>query len=622
MNRLGLGISFFKDFSVGLKPAERLSYVQKPRIRDSFEFTSLKGKFQQFVTQDGSVDVGLEKYLTKILQNDEMDKNCLMRFITPFLDTPLTVKTKRVLLRFFKDLGLSNPLREYDQWSSLGQTIRKQIAPCCSEEETIAQIRKIKSLVLQAKTSEETETIVANFDKIPKILVNKGVFTSRSGAEEWVRKLTSSGIVPTNGVVEALNDETEMAMSMLSMLANSRFRILDIDNYALTQILNNTSSNIRKVVLQELQQAHDRAVMMKTDRFNPSQYLVVVDKEKYVFDKSTEKLLSHCSGSFDEMQIENCSQGATIHIRYNMADGYGSLLDKEITENSGQKTYFQQASVDGQLDVFRVNNDSVDILSRAVLDPFTGEYVIKQNLKSPAGIEVQSRFLQQPNGESEYTYSIKSLLDLRRTYKIVDENNFVSTINGQQYDINVSGDFLNVTTKGVTETIDLKALVPSGDERIIDMIKHLPGDKIIEIKTSGLKEVTPYFLDPEGSGQRDGVIRLGEHHLANPFIFLHELGHLKASKIDDGVWNRILAVYHKELAEYKSRTTSSELHTIDHIIENSDHYLNKKHGAVEEIFSDTNALLGLPNSDRGIAERVLIIQEMFPETMVEISKYL
>lgn len=621
MNRLGLGISFFKDFSVGLKPAERLSYVQKPRIRDSFEFTSLKGKFQQFVTQDGSVDVGLEKYLTKILQNDEMDKNCLMRFITPFLDTPLTVKTKRVLLRFFKDLGLSNPLREYDQWSSLGQTIRKQIAPCCSEEETIAQIRKIKSLVLQAKTSEETETIVANFDKIPKILVNKGVFTSRSGAEEWVRKLTSSGIVPTNGVVEALNDETEMAMSMLSMLANSRFRILDIDNYALTQILNNTSSNIRKVVLQELQQAHDRAVMMKTDRFNPSQYLVVVDKEKYVFDKSTEKLLSHCSGSFDEMQIENCSQGATIHIRYNMADGYGSLLDKEITENSGQKSYFTQASVDGQLDVFRVNKGNVEILSRAVSDPETGELIVKQNLVSPAGIKIKSRFSQQPNGETEYNYSIQSLLDLRRTYRILDENNFISTINGQEYRINVSGDLLNVTVNGITETLELKVLVPSGDEKIIDMIKHLPGDEIIKIKTSGLKEVIPYFDNPEGSGHCAGVIRLGEKHRDNPFIFLHELGHHKASAIKEDDWNRILTLYHRELEAYKLQTTSMELHMVDHIIENTNHYLNEKHGAIEEVFCDVNALLKCPNMDRGLAERVLLLQEMFPETIAEIAKY-
>lgn len=622
MNRLDLGISFVKNFSAGLKPVERISYMREPLRADTFEFASLKGKFQQFALQDGSVDSGLEKYLTKILKNDDIDRHSLVKFITPFLGVSLTAKTKKVLLRFFKDLELSTPLEEADKFDNLAQIILKQTASCKSEDEMIAQIRKIKSLVLQANTSEEADAIIDNFTKIPDLLVKKKVFPTLYEAEEWVKELTNSGIVPTDGVIQALNDDTDMAISMLSLLAKSKFRLLDVDNYALTQILNNSSSSIRKVVLEALAKAKDRAVLMKEDRFNPSQYMATVDKEVFIFDKASEKLLSKMKGTFQDMEIQNYTQGTQIHQRYNMSDGYGTLIDKIVTENSGQKTYFQQASVDGQLDAFRVNKDSVDILSRAVLDPFTGEYVIKQNLKSPAGIEVQSRFLQQPNGESEYTYSIKSLLDLRRTYKIVDENNFVSTINGQQYDINVSGDFLNVTTKGVTETIDLKALVPSGDEKIIDMIKHLPGDKIIEIKNSGLKEVTPYFLNPEGSGQRDGVIRLGEHHLANPFVFLHELGHLKASKIDDAVWNRILAVYHKELAEYKSRTTSSELHTIDHIIENSSHYLNEKHGAVEEIFSDTNALLGSPNSDRGIAERVLIIQEMFPETMAEISKYL
>ncbi len=104
--------------------------------------------------------------------------------------------------------------------------------------------------------------------------------------------------------------------------------------------------------------------------------------------------------------------------------------------------------------------------------------------------------------------------------------------------------------------------------------------------------------------------------------FLHELGHHKASAIEDEDWNRILAVYHKELNAYKSKTTSHELHMIDHIIENSDHYLNRKHGAIEEICSDTNALLSLPNTERGIAERILVLQEMFPETMAEIAKYL
>ena len=106
------------------------------------------------------------------------------------------------------------------------------------------------------------------------------------------------------------------------------------------------------------------------------------------------------------------------------------------------------------------------------------------------------------------------------------------------------------------------------------------------------------------------------------FVFLHEFGHHKASLITEDVWNRILAIYHRELTAYKAQTTSNELHMFDHIIENSDHYLNEKHGAIEEIFSDTNALLNLPNTARGLAERVLILQEMFPETMAEIAKYL
>ncbi len=620
MCRLDLGISFLKDFSVGLKPAQGISYVREPLKADTVQFASLKDKFQQFITQDGEIDDRLEKYLIKILKNDDIDDACLIRFISPFLSISITAKTKRVLLRFFKDLGLSTPLREYDQWSELAQIIRKQIASCKSEDETIAQIRKIKSLVCQAKTSDEAETTVLNFSKIPQVLLNNGVFSTKYEAENWMNKLTNSGIVPTNGVVEALEDEPYVAMSMLSLLANSKFRLLDVDKHALTQILNNPSSSIRKIVIQALARAEDRAVMMKEDRFNPSQYVVAVDEEVCIFDRDTEKLLSKTTGKFKDMEIQNYLTGVSTHSRYNMSEEY--LIEKICTESSGQKTYFTQAPVEGQLDVYKVNNDNVDILSRAFRDPLTGEFVIKQKLKSPSGIEMQCHFLQQPNGENTYNYSIQSLLNLSRTYKIIDENNFVSTLNGARYDINVSGNLLNVTTNGVTETIDLKILVPSGDEKIMDMIRHLPGDEIIKIKTSGLKEVAPYFEAPEGSAYLDCFIRLGEKHRDNPFVFLHEFGHHKASLITEDVWNRILAIYHRELTAYKAQTTSNELHMFDHIIENSDHYLNEKHGAIEEIFSDTNALLNLPNTARGLAERVLILQEMFPETMAEIAKYL
>ncbi len=54
---------------------------------DTVEIKSLKGKFQQFVSQDGNVDDSLEKYLTRILNNDAIDCTCLLKFITPFLDT-------------------------------------------------------------------------------------------------------------------------------------------------------------------------------------------------------------------------------------------------------------------------------------------------------------------------------------------------------------------------------------------------------------------------------------------------------------------------------------------------------------------------------------------------------
>lgn len=625
MSRLDLGISFFRDLNMGAKPAERVIYMQKPLLRDTFEFTTrnnLKGKFQQFVIQNGSVDGGLEKYLTKILVNDNIDKDCLKEFITPFLNTSMTVKTKKCLLRLFKDLGLSTPLRELDQWKDLAFIIRNRIDTCSSEDEAIKQIKTIKYCLLQSKSSSEAENMVENFNKIPEILINQGVYRDKNEAENFVKHLTESGIVPTEGLTKALESDAGPVMSMLTMLANSKFRILNVDDHALTQVLNNSSSNIRKIVLQELSQAKERDVFMRQDWFNPSQYVVAVDNNLFVFDKSSETLLARMFGDFSNMEIKNFAQGVTTHSHYDSLNGFVTLKDKDVMEQTGGKSYFRQASVEGQLDVFKIKNGKVDILSRAFSDPDSGELVIKQNLESPLGIKTQSKFLQQNNGDYDYDYTIQSLFNISRTYRTIDENNFVSTFNGQQYNINVSGDLLNITTNGATVTIDLKQLVPSGDKKILDMLKHLPGDELIKIKTSGLKRIDPHLNNSEDASHRDGIIRLGEKYLASPFVFLHEFGHHKASSIDDVVWDRILKIYHKELDVCKAQSTMFDLRMIEHIIDNANHYLNDKHGAVEELFCDVNALLKIPNADRGLAERVLFLQEMFPETITEIAKYI
>ncbi len=151
---------------------------------------------------------------------------------------------------------------------------------------------------------------------------------------------------------------------------------------------------------------------------------------------------------------------------------------------------------------------------------------------------------------------------------------------------------------------------------------HLPGDELISLKKSGLKRVISAAQTDNGSFHINNIIKLADSDKDDVFVFLHELGHQKAISLKAAEWADISSVYQRELAVYKSRSSASEQRINAHIIDNTEHYLRARHGAVEEIIADVNALIKYPNKHPDLAERVLTLQEFFPETIAKVVKYL
>ncbi|MCM1003540.1 MAG: hypothetical protein NC408_04285 [Candidatus Gastranaerophilales bacterium] len=583
----------------------------------------------EFIIQNGQIDEKLKKSVLKIMKDEDMSLVHLNGFIEAVYKKDYSTDVKNVLLNIFKKVEIRTPMDKAIFSKTFGYVIKKQVSLCDNEEDVLNLLKKIKTIMSEAKSSDEAVSFVYNWDDMPEVLFKHTTqFKKCDDAKEYLNKMILSGVVPTNGLLDVLKTNGDEVLSLLQLLMNSKFRLLNLDDIALTQILNNTGSNIRKIFMQELSQVKDRAVSMKTDRFNPEQYMVAVGDRTLIFDKKTEVLLSKMTGRFQDMQVQDYKNLRLMYGSYNICDGYASLENKTVERAVlDEESVFTQAPLSGQIDGFRITGNRVQILSRAVTNPINGELCVKQDLQSPAGVKLKSKLIQKRNGNYNYTYSIKDksgaqLLDVKRTYRTIDENNFVSTVNGERYEISLSGDLLSVTTKGKTITINLKKLVPSGDEKIIDMIKHLPGDELISLKKSKLKKIVPYFENTEASAHQYDVIRLGSNHRDNAFVFLHELGHHKAQLLNNAAWRNIIDVYKKELAAYKSETTSFELHMVDYVIDNPDHYLNRRQGAVEEIIADVNAFLKCACTEKNIAERVLVLQEMFPETMAEIAKHL
>lgn len=335
-------------------------------------------------------------------------------------------------------------------------------------------------------------------------------------------------------------------------------------------------------------------------------------------------------------------------------DGQNRLIRKEIYEKS---------DVDGIYNIkYEFPNGKSRQLSKATKDKNTGAVIIEKDMRSADMTRTQYRYEDDPNGNRIIDYKITSpsgniLMNQSQTFEVLDKNKFRSTRNDKTYLMEFDNKtkiikVIDEKTNNANE-IDLKTMISGRKTPLINMLKTISGDELINLKNSVLGmveakngldsycqneviEESNYFFD-EDQSYMYSILNVSD----DPFIFLHELGHatdvggklmkeivnkdtnkielaVKDSLRDDKLFKDI---YNEERQNFLKEFPTNEREHISYFIADEATPGRPEQGRKETI-AETNAILNTYQSTSLLGMRTQYLQQHFPKTIAYLSEKL
>lgn len=470
--------------------------------------------------------------------------------------------------------------------------------------------------------------------------LSQSIENSYGSVPEYILKLIDSGIIPNKKVIELYNTNPAILDKALLGLKKFNFETTTFkEEYFVNEVLHNNESLIRRYISEY--DGRYKFMSASTDIYDSSKFVLKFKDSNYKgvllqFDKKTQRLIYKQNINITPAEFNRVTSvnggNKVIEQSYLIDNGCGILKSETVT-TAKDKIYMQQSSVEGAMDIYRVGKSGkIEVLSKAFIDPITGETVVKRNLKSNGGTKSDYRYASATSETYNLSYRIKDkagneLMNISRSVEKLGENHFIHNINGEKYEVITNGNFIRIIdNKGKKTVLNLKKLVPDCNPDIIATLKELPADDLIAIKKFNVPyieigEESAAYLHFNNGIQKISIAGGDKRSLAT---ILHELGHVKQTKFTKANYEKIIETYTKELSLYKQKTHCTDNITMGYLIENSEHYLAEegRYGALEEVISDVNFLIKYPNDSRDISERTIKFMEQFPETIAEITKYL
>lgn len=327
-----------------------------------------------------------------------------------------------------------------------------------------------------------------------------------------------------------------------------------------------------------------------------------------------------------EYDKDNKSPYATYEIRSKVNDD-GIMVSREFTRPS---------------DVKGVR--TVDILTEYGLKEVSsakqkksGKVSVKKDMLSLDGTRTQYVYKDDPKGNRDLHYKVtdndgKVLMDNRKTFTVVSDNEFKSTFNDRSFTMKVVDNKLTVVDDNdmtKTATFDL-GQVKGDSEKLIKTLKHLSGDELLEMSETiknfeGMaNELESYF------NGLDKSLHSGD----NLFVVLHELGHAKDFKNVDGSDSLMLFktmknlisqdkefmdVYKQEKDAFNNAFPDAQREHIDYFTNILTHY-GGAIGGMKETVAEGNAIHNTPMTPEVLSLRTQYLQQYFPRTMVKLNE--
>lgn len=395
-------------------------------------------------------------------------------------------------------------------------------------------------------------------------------------------------------------------------------------------------------------------------------FIVLKDNNKsltYKFNKKTGSLVSVTEGN----KTINAKTGEKIYD--SVASEKTKIQDLESKyristvaegKNKNIQTVYTESAINGQYDIFQTRPDGSTIrIGHAQVTP-NGAKHIRRTLTSIDGSKTYTAFREDKLGNS-YMHSVitdktgNQISEVKRTFKVISKNHFISTVNDKSYDIAFRDKKVIVTkldsmgkktsekveyaiadtsvdvadnifkeieiipdtreaAKQITGTFKKYGIEPKViDKSCVEMLKRLPGDEWFAMNKS-CDFVMPQSTTPSNACCGVNSIFMSKELNNNLGVFAHELGHAKFFALDLGKDKELMKIYNAEKKAYTARFPKSRIDSIDYFLSGN----NPDKRGLNETCAETNLMTDTIQSWEPLQDRTIFLEQFFPNTIAYI----
>ena len=396
--------------------------------------------------------------------------------------------------------------------------------------------------------------------------------------------------------------------------------------------------------------ANDRFITLAEYAENSSLY--------FKFDKKTGKLVS-INQPYKSINISNKAivEDFVSQDTKSMGNSGPYRISSSVNGKNGKYgiTYTESA-IKGQYDIYRTNPDGSTIrVGHALITP-NGAKHVKRTLTALDGSKSTLAFREDKLGNT-YLHSVitdkngQKLSEIKRTFKVLSKNHFVSTKDGQAYDIvftdkkvvvtkldnagkktkekvqfnikDISLDDANLImneTSGMSEDEIPKiagifkryGIEPMTiDKSCVEMLKRLPGDEWF-VMSKHAQFIMPQNNTPGNACFCGNSIFVSKELSDNLGVFCHELGHAKFYGFDLANDKELYKIYNAEKKAYTANFPEARIKMTDYFL--NDNKQTAKKG-LNEMVAETNMISDTIQTADFIQDRTIFMEENFPKTI-------
>ncbi len=266
-------------------------------------------------------------------------------------------------------------------------------------------------------------------------------------------------------------------------------------------------------------------------------------------------------------------------------------------------------------------------------DADDGNEVIQRNFTSPDGTKSEYYWEQSPEGFYISSYKITDkdgniLLNQERTFQAVEgnPNKFISSCNDKVYEIEYLGNTVKITDKKENKitTLDLSKLTDTNNKDIMNAIKKLSGDALIDIAERGIKNIGTDNFGGNWS-QYERILQIPSIEFAldeteQMGVLMHEFGHFLDTEINGSEFGELskdqefLKIYNEELENFKKNSTSQMQLYVDYFTDHDGDEIS----ATAETIAESNKILTTSHTET----RTYFLQQNFPRSIAKIAELL